>query len=196
MMAGGTTEALAESVCSSMTLQARGCFGRKPVLGDLLNAVRLRCFGVSGDGQDMGFIARSLDIFFRGKPWHFVVSKRTEQQRAAAHVMQSRWVSPAVERYRRTVRGGAQFSWLSSTLREVAVHLARRDISIVVDGASGTEEARAELNRNPKAGLILRGSDSAAAVRGALRSMVQAAEPSELDERLWRLIALPITAAT
>ena len=64
MMAGGTTEALAESVCSSLTLQARGCFGRKPVLGDLLKAVRLRCFGVSGDGQDMGFIARSLDIFF------------------------------------------------------------------------------------------------------------------------------------
>jgi hypothetical protein len=74
--------------------------------------------------------------------------------------------------------------------------LARRDISIVVDGACGTEEARAELNRNPKAGLILRGSDSAAAVRGALRSMVQAAEPSELDERLWRVIELPLTAAT
>ena len=63
MMAGGTTEALAESVCSSLTLQTRGGWGRKPVLGDMLNAVRLRCFGVHGDGQDMNFIARSLDIF-------------------------------------------------------------------------------------------------------------------------------------
>ena len=187
MMAGGTTEALAESVCSSLTLQTRGGWGRKPVLGDILNAVRLRCFGVHGDGQDMNFIARSLDIFFRGKPWHFVVNKRTEQQRTAAHVLHTRWVSPAVERYRRSIRVGSQFSWLASTLREVAMHSARRDISIVIDGASGTEEARAELVRNPKAGLILRGLHSSAEVHEALLTMIRAAEPHRFDERVWPL---------
>ena len=156
IMSGSTSEALAETACSALTLQVRGCFGRKPILGDLMNAARLRTSGVCGNGQDMNFISRSLDIFFRGKPWHVLVSTRTLQQRAASHRWHTRWVSRAVERYRASVIVGARFTWLADGLRPLAVNCARTSLSVVVDAGSGTREARAELIRNPKAGLVLR----------------------------------------
>ncbi len=188
MMAGGTTEALAETVCSLLTQQGRGCSGRKPMLGDLLNAARLRGSGVTGSGHDMGFIGRTLDIYFRGKPWHFIVNKRAVQRRALAHPTYGPVVSPALRRYRTSLLSGVRFDWLAGGLRSTAANCARSNISVVVDGGSGSAAARAELVRNPKAGLVLRSLGTATALHEALRKMILAAEPSTLDSRIWELL--------
>ena len=82
VMAGCATEALAESVCSTLTIQTRACVGRPPKLGDVITAVRLRLAGVNGGGQDYNFLRRTMDIYFRGRPWHVCVGKRALELRA------------------------------------------------------------------------------------------------------------------
>ena len=70
VMAGASTEQLAEGVGSMLTQQARGTGGCPPPLADTLNAVRLRSMGML-EGDSMSFIRRGLDVYFRKKPWHF-----------------------------------------------------------------------------------------------------------------------------
>ncbi len=153
MMAGGTTEALAESVCSTLTMHVRACPGRLPAVGDVMTAARLRSAGVSGSGRDLSFISRSLDIYFRNKPWHGLVGRKALQLRARQHPDFDRIVSPALRRYRDALESGARFAFLHTGLRLLARNCGRTNISVVVDGGSGSAEARGELVRNPKAGF-------------------------------------------
>ena len=62
-MLGVTTEQLAEMVGSLLTKQVRARLGRKPRLGDVIGAVRLRSSGIWGDGCADGFLRRCLGFF-------------------------------------------------------------------------------------------------------------------------------------
>ena len=64
IMAGVTSEALAETVCSYFS-RLSGQSGQSRALGDVVNAVRLRCAGVTGEVQDRRFISTVLDAYFR-----------------------------------------------------------------------------------------------------------------------------------
>ena len=64
-----TTEALAEMACSFCSIHERGLNGRKPALGDVLNAVKLRAAGVTGVSGNNAFIKRALYIHFQGSKW-------------------------------------------------------------------------------------------------------------------------------
>lgn len=75
IMAGVTSEALAETVCSYFS-RLSGQSGQSRALGDVVNAVRLRCAGVTGEVQDRRFISTVLDAYFRlergsSGRWHF-----------------------------------------------------------------------------------------------------------------------------
>ncbi len=192
IMAGGTTEALAESICSTLTMHVRACPGRLPAVGDVITAARLRSAGVSGSGRDSSFITRALDIYFRGKPWHVLVGRKSLQLRAREHPDFDRLVSPAVRRYREALCSGVRFTFLHTGLRALARGSGRTNISVIVDGGSGSVEARGELVRNPKAGLKLRHLSGAEDLISALRDMVESYEPVRLDPRMAELVPVPV----
>lgn len=183
VMAGGTTEALAESVCSSLTAQVRGCSGRRR-LGDILNGVKLRSAGVSGSLHDQDFIKRAMDIYFRGEKWHVHVGARALMNRRAAEPSQPDWLSPAVRSAAAAAHSTAHWQFLAEGLRTMARHSARADLSKERDAGAGSAEALRELVRNPKAGVVLRQCSSRLLQAQHLRSMVDAMDADVLDDRM------------
>ena len=182
VMAGGTSEALAESVCSTLTMHVRACPGRLPALGDVVNAARLRSAGVSGSGRDAQFIERCLNIYFRGKAWHVLVGRRALEIRAKAHPDFDRHVSPALRHYRSGLSLALRFPFVYTGLGILARSCGRNNISVTIDGGSGSDAARAELVRNPKAGLVLRQCKGAVELIRVLREMICLYKPTELSE--------------
>lgn len=180
IMGGGTTEALAETVCSFCSVQVRGLHGRRPALGDILAAVKLRSAGVTGTGKDTGFIHRCLDLYFRGGRWHVDVSARALQDRKSKHPL-SMGPSPAVVHYRHDQEIGVQFPWLMDTWQRCLVrNMARRNLTVL-----SAPSSRDDLVRNPKGGAIIKVMRKSSELHDALRQLAKSAAPDELDPRVW-----------
>jgi len=173
VMAGGTTEALAESVCSALTRQVHGCLGQRP-LGDLIAAVKLRDAGVRGSGGDEAFLERALEIYFKGKPWHVFLTERARREKRARESLSAE-AAPA------------KWGFVRGALRPFAAASARKHLKVTPDVGAGTAEARAELARNPKAGLLLRGMRGAKESQAALGELIRASTPDALDVGLAHL---------
>ena len=75
IMAGSSSEALAEAVGSMLTRATR-VPGHHCGLGDLLDGVRLRAAGVGSADCNADFIRRCLNIRLFGEPWHFHLSRQ------------------------------------------------------------------------------------------------------------------------
>jgi hypothetical protein len=177
-MAGATTEALAELVGSLLTKQSRGGGGRKADLSDTIDAVRLRSHGVTGSHENRGFIGRSLNIYFRGKPWHFLVGPKFLPKRRDP----SWGPSVAVHRYRCQFLAGLKFAWVRDEVLPLLRALGRRNLR---DGIALDSKF---IMLTPRAGYILQRARDLRQLVDALRVVAGHALPSDLDDRLWGLL--------
>ena len=175
VMAGASTEALAESVGSMLSLRVRTQNGKHRALSCTIASTRLRCFGIYGDPKDVGFISRSLDIYFRGKPWHFNVSDR---HRADKSLKFSCVLGPSVALHNHRVELMSQrrhFSWLSGPLSDAVRDCGRVDLSIGQDHSNLT---------TPKAGLTLRECPNSIEMFAKLAKASAAFQPRAVDVRV------------
>ena len=175
VMAAMTSEAMAETVCSMMACQLRRV-GRPTALSDIANAVRLRSYGVTGNGRDTRFIAHCMDSYFRlpagetGK-WHFWKSEKYEK----------RWVkhacplgpSPPIHKHRLELAVRDKSPWLSAPLQVTIQGCARKHLMHEVDN---------NVHMNPRAGYVLRGSSSLADTRMKMQAAAAAALPDRLSD--------------
>ena len=175
IMAGCSTEALAEMVGSMLSLRVRTQNGQHRALSHTIASTRLRCFGVVGDPRDVGFLSRSLDIYFRGKPWHFCLWDRERNRRDREHPCM---VGPSMALHNHRVglmSHRRQFSWLSGTLNEAVRDCGRVDLGIGQDHSNLT---------TPKAGLTLKESRGSLEMFAKLAKACRVFEPRTMDVRV------------
>ena len=179
-MLGVTTEQLAEMVGSLLTKQVRARLGRKPRLGDVIGAVRLRSSGIWGDGCADGFLRRCLDLFFssRDDEWHFNVSEKQLSRRKQKWPLGMLGPSPALHHLRLAWGRRYPFSWLREQLRTAFNNSARRQLF-----------ATDFPGHSPRATFPMWPSRNARNAAGELA--VRQAEPDMVDERIWQ--QLPVT---
>ena len=185
VMAGQSTEALAELVGSLLTQRVQAQIGRHRALKHVIGAVMLRCFGIRGDTSDVGFLKRSLNIYFRGKPWHFVTRREEQVRRARLH---PHMLGPSMALHRHRLKAGAKrkFSWLEGNLSEVAGACARK--SLKLQGQNRTDLS------TPYAGLALQSSGSSVEMHAKLSQACDAFEPARIDARLLGGLGAPCSA--
>ena len=169
IVAAGTTEGFAETVFSMCSIHVRGMHGQKKTLGDVLCGVKLRAAGVTGEGQDWNFIRRSLDIYFRRKPWHFRISERATRERDPLYKM----VSLAVAHCRENMARRFTVSWLLHGLRALLLNSGRR--SLIKD---------CRVAWGPRAGSEFLGCASARQLQAELASIIKSLQPDVLDKRV------------
>jgi len=180
VMAGCTTEQLAETVGSMLTKQSRGGGGRKADLADMVEAVKLRAHGVTGSRENISFITRSLNIYFRGKPWHFLLSQKGLRMRGSVSCLGP---SVAVHNYRMKFSASVKFNWLREELAPFLRSLGRRNLR---DGVSVDSKF---MWLTPRAGFRLQRAQCLKVLSDALEVGARLTLPTELDERLWSLLA-------
>jgi hypothetical protein len=129
-MAGVTSEALAESVGSMLTRNTRASSAS---LADTINSVRLRCYGVSGGVTCQGFLRRSLDIFFRGGPWHFLLGYQGKWERSCRYPIGLLGPSLALHRHRLKNIAGVRFTWIGDDLVKLVRACSRKHLRSVND---------------------------------------------------------------
>ena len=185
VMAGASTEALAELVGSLLTQRVQAQIGNHRALKHVVGAVMLRCFGVRGDPGDVGFIRRSLNIYFRGKSWHFVLRQSEKVKRARLH---PHMLGPsfALHNHRLKVATTRKFSWLSGTLSEVADNCGRHNLRL-------PGQDHSDLS-TPYAGSMLQRSVGAVEMLAKLAQASTAFEPAYLDPRLSGGFGVPRSA--
>ena len=177
IMAGATSEALAETVGSMLTQSNRNRAPGSPLV-DTINAVRLRCFGISCGAADTEFIARCLDIHFRSKPWHFQLSSAYKSRRPNDLL----GPSVAVHHHRLALYAAAKFPWANEDLRVIAAQCSRPDLR-ATSGQFNTETAS-----TARAGFALASSTSRAAMRKTLAAVVVAAQPATFSRGVGELV--------
>lgn len=173
MMAGMSTEALAELVGSLLSIRVRTQNGHHRSLSHTIGSARLRCFGVYGDPGDIGFISRSLDIYFRGKPWHFGLKDRCRRERQPRC-----WLGPSVAVHNHRVQlmsHRRQFSWLPGSLTQAYQNFGRVDFRIGQDHTNFT---------TPRVGLMLKDSRSRIEMYAKLAKAARVYEPTMMDVRV------------
>ena len=173
VMAGQTTEQLAESVGSYLTQRVKTQQGTHRALAHSIGGTRLQCFGIRGDRDDVGFVERCLNIYFRGKPWHFILERKAKERQAHMHMLGP---SMALHNHRLKVVVARRFSWLTGPLRDVAASCGRRNL--ITPG-----QDHASLS-TPRAGLVLKESKGSIEMLAKLAQASDALEPARMDERL------------
>ena len=142
--------------------------------------MQLRAAGVSGDGTDDEFLARALDIYFRGERLRFCVSARAAAQRTALGHATSLGSSLSVRRARLSA-AVTGFEFTKTALPSMVKNCARNVL-----------KSELQINHimlhDPRAGHDLKRLQSARQTHIALTRMMAAYEPSQLDERMWSLI--------
>ena len=163
---------MAETVCSYFS-RLSGQSGQSRALGDVVNAVRLRCAGVTGEVQDRRFISTVLDAYFRLEPgssgrWHFW--KRSA--RRAGDVEPS-----AAVRGFRTRQAGSPGSMGATGFAGVEHDLCGRRRLIALPGSQlGT------FPYNPASGAVCRRTRTL----DAMRSLLSGGSKVEVLNRNWR----------
>ena len=176
-MAGASTEALAEVVGSLLTQRSQAQVGRHMSLADLVGSTKLRCAGVRGDPRDHGFIERSLNMYFRGKPWHFFVNDRTRYERNRRYPQGLLGSSIVLHRHEVQVQVSRTFPWVRGHLDETVKACARRHLR------AGDEFPRMET---PRGACTLRNCGKKRDLMEHLREATARYAPAELDPRAWK----------
>ena len=175
-MAGCTTEALAELVGSMLTQRVQCQVGRHISLSDCIGATKLRCAGIRGDTRDDEFIRRSLNIYFRGKPWHFFLSSRRRVDRDKMYPAGLLGSSVALHRHELAVRLKRTFTWLAGGLRDMIRVFGRRDLRVSEDFSA---------SETPRGGPALRAARSLHDLRCMLSTAQARYVPDVVDARAW-----------
>ena len=177
-MAGASTEALAELIGSMLTQRSSLQVGRHMLLSDLIGATKLRCAGVRGDPRDIGFIERSLNIYFRGGPWHFFVGDRTRQERNRQYPHGMLGSSVVLHRHELKMQVNRNFTWVRGTMDDIVQSCARRHLRVGGD-IPCMETPRAYYQLRNKSGKL---RDLLAHLREAQARHT----PVKLDPRVWQ----------
>ena len=181
-MAGQTTEALAEMIGSFLSKQVRHQDGRRASLHDVLNAVHLRSLGVGGHGGDTDFLRRCLNIYFRGKDWHFLVrSKRRTVQGSGCRDGIAE--SVVLTRYRLKNQSRGLFHWLDAGMQPSLQECARRNFK----SGLGALPPGGGLS-TPRASHLLSELSSVRELQGALRALAGDCEPHTIDAHVWSMV--------
>ena len=177
-MASASTEALAELIGSMLTQRVQCQVGRHASLADCIGSTKLRCAGIRGNPRDVGFITRSLNIYFRGKAWHFFISARSRAARAKKFPGGLLGPSMALHRHELCSRVQRNFSWIEGTLAEALRVFGRRNLRLDLDasGASGF--------------VRLRSAKSLHDLMTILREAQARYEPDVVDPRVWKDLCL------
>ena len=173
VMAGQSTEQLAEAVASMLTQRVKTQQGNHRSLAHSIGGTRLQCFGIRGDRDDVGFVERCLNIYFRGKPWHFLLERKAKERQANQHMLGP---SMALHNHRLKVVVARRFSWLPGPLRDIVANCGRRHLST-------PGQSHMSLT-TPKAGLVLQQSKGSIEMLAKLAQASAALEPARMDERL------------
>ena len=176
IMAGVTSEALAECVGSMLTQRQQAQVGRHRHISECIGSTLLRCAGIAGDARDVGFIERALNVYFRRKPWHFLLTDRGRQLRHKNYPAGLLGSSVTVHRHILRSRVARRFSWLAGTLDEA------RDASARLHLKSESGSAVLETTRGVCA---LRSSRTLAEQRGKFDEMKAQYAPAQVDARVW-----------
>ena len=177
-MASVTTEALAELIGSLLTQRVQCQVGRHVSLADCIGATKLRCAGIRGDPRDVGFITRCLNIYFRGKPWHFSLSDRGRSLRAKKHPGGLLASSVALHRHELSVRTFRNFSWIANDLSETWAAFGRRNLKLDMDVPAGCTTT---------SGLVrLQSAKSLQDLTTILRDAQARFTPDMVDPRVWQ----------
>ena len=184
-MAGASTEALAELVGSMLTQRVQCQLGRHASLLDSIGATKLRCAGIRGDPRDIGFIERSLNIYFRGKPWHVLLNDRNRRERDKRFPGGLLGSSLVLHRHELSVRVRTSFSWVADSLVDVLDVFGRRHLR--VEGGVASHET-------PKSGYVLRSASSLHDLTTILRDAQVRYEPNVVDPRVWEELCVYVCA--
>ena len=188
VMAGATTEALAECVGSMLTGATRSR-GQRGALADTLNGVRLRCFGISGGLANRDFLRRCLDIYFRGSPWHFELAADGRRKRNARHP-NLMGPSIAVHRHRLALQASIKFPWSGGDLRALLSECGRRQLR------AEHHVFATDVASTARAGFALAKLPRLADQRSAWASAAASAQPATFDQTVWERVGAGPGSAT
>lgn len=149
--------------------------GRHCHVGHAIASARLAAYGIRGEAEDVGFIHRTLDVYFRGKPWHFLLERKAQLRHEKRHFNPG--TSVVVHRHGLHVHCSRRFPWVAGALAPLKQMLGRLHLRLSAIPEESEWDAPGAVHK-------LKALPKSSDMRSTLLRYTSRYEPDKVDSRV------------